>query len=183
MSRRLKTLLAALFLVLAPVVAQANLLINFTADGTGGTNLEFDGSGTVLSSGSFVYYSPATAFYMLTGWTSSLVAPNAVLGGGTVGTLFAGQSGAPAQSVEWFWPGVGNGNSLSDADGLTFDLPTLNFSNFIQGTYALTRFSGFADVGDVTLVIGPRAEIPEPASLALIGLGLAGLGFSRRRKA
>jgi hypothetical protein len=49
------------------------------------------------------------------------------------------------------------------------------------GTYEWTWGTG-ADADTFTLQIGPAAAVPEPASLALFGIGLAGLGMVLRTR-
>ena len=113
---------------------------------------------------------------------------------------FGGIAAAGADLFEAFVDISGFGNTTLLAifsDGLFLETGTVTMMFEVTGADPISpnatisfvidesdaRFSGFSGAGVDNVVVEAVVHVPEPGTLALFGLGLAGLGFARRRKA
>jgi hypothetical protein len=89
------------------------------------------------------------------------------------------------------WAGVSDSRTTSFLiDGIELDIPALTggFFGFVSDTALTTNFltltAGAADgFGMDDLVYSYSSSVPEPSTVALLGLGVLGLRLSRRKKA
>lgn len=121
-----------------------------------------------------VVYAPFNGPNPITGDMIQFAAPGGVNDAGNCQFMTQGADGSGTGVA----CGVGDmTNALAGALTVVFDV------NFMEGTRGddqqnfLKNLIAF--VGDE---VDPPVDTPEPGSLALLGLGLAGLGFARRKK-
>ena len=178
----LETALILLLVLLSPA-AKATMTVTLTDDGTGGVIATFEGDGITSGSGDRAIWRDLDGDYtdpdpfLFSFETSLFIAP-----GITITAIQLDDDGAGPNLDDFaidFSDIIPSGTAYS-IDGSTA-VTGLAFSILNSGIYTPAAEQQIS-FGGATLVIGSVSSIPEPSTLTLFVIGLAGLGFMMRRR-
>jgi len=72
-------------------------------------------------------------------------------------------------------------DGINDGGGALADFQTFSLNSSFSNLTSVT-FSGALNYGLDNLIVNESVPVPEPTSLALLALGLAGIGYARKKK-
>ena len=188
---RLFTSLVFVACFLAPVQSNATLVIDITGvPGAGEVTWTFSGSAVASSSDTDLFGGGQDFFNIgnfatldFTTFSATSTTATVSVGATTVAidAVFIDDDSGVTDDIGVDTASVIGANAGDTVSWTGSLVAPFDFNLLIVGTFGPASMSNVADITDISVTIAEAAPAPEPATIALLGLGFLGAGFARRR--